>query len=220
MSNIKTGSCKWGIYPFNLNAIDKSLLLRNKLLPDTNINLAEPPIISAIDAATQTEENITDDIQSLHDMPQEKLVSSSNSIVLCQADYVGSASTSSVHITINEELWTNSTQSPTQVISSQNPNNNPLFSCGILSTETSQILFPNLELIPQGRKRPLKIQSKVPVMTAKDVQRDNERQQTEMNAKAMKRRKIDAPKGKASVTTKGQLQIQNSPKARRKPQFL
>lgn len=90
MSNIKAGFRKCGIYPFNPNAIDKSLLLRNKLLPDTNIDLAETPTSSAIDAATQTEENITDDIQTLHDIPQEEPGSSADSIALCRADSVGS----------------------------------------------------------------------------------------------------------------------------------
>lgn len=143
---------------FQPKAIDKSLLLRNKLLPDTNTDLAEPPTSAVTDAATQTEESITG-IQTLHDIPQEQPGSSADSIVLCQADSEGSVSTSSVHISINEELKSNSAHSPAQVISPQNPNNNPLFACGILSTEASRILFPPAEEILQGHERPRRIQS-------------------------------------------------------------
>ena len=198
MSNIKAGFRKSGICPFNPNAIDKSLLLRNKMIPNSNIDLAEPPTGSTSDTATQT----TDDIHTIEDNPQEEPGSSVNSIVLTRSDSVGSASTSSVSITINEQEF-NEGHSSSHNINPQSPNSNPLFTCGILSDETSHILFPPAEEIPQGRKRPLRIQSKARVMTAEDVQQDIARQQTDINAKAMKCKKTDVPKGKGKGKGKG-----------------
>lgn len=43
MSNIKAGFRKCGIMPFNPNAIDKDQLLRNKLIPDIDVDLSFPP---------------------------------------------------------------------------------------------------------------------------------------------------------------------------------
>ena len=78
----------------------------------------------------------------------------------------------------------------------ENPNNNPLFSCGILSHETFQILFPPAEEIPQGRNWLLRIQSKARVMTSLAVLQDIERQQTEIKAKDAKHKKTDVSKWK------------------------
>ena len=47
MQNIKSGFRKCGIYPFNPNAIDKSQLFRNKLIPSEDVDLSLPPTESA-----------------------------------------------------------------------------------------------------------------------------------------------------------------------------
>ena len=61
MANIKAGFCKCGIYPFNPNAIDKSQLSRNKLIPDEDVDLSIPPEETS-DYAIEAE-NTTDDAE-------------------------------------------------------------------------------------------------------------------------------------------------------------
>ena len=53
--NIKQGFRKCGIYPFNPNAIDKDQLVRSRLIPSTDVDLAAPPVYRYADAATQVE---------------------------------------------------------------------------------------------------------------------------------------------------------------------
>ncbi|KAK4324211.1 hypothetical protein Pmani_005213 [Petrolisthes manimaculis] len=56
MANIKAGFRKCGIIPFNPNAVDKTLLMRNKLIPNTDVDLSEPPAQAFVTTGTQTDD--------------------------------------------------------------------------------------------------------------------------------------------------------------------
>ncbi|KAK4306646.1 hypothetical protein Pmani_021539 [Petrolisthes manimaculis] len=55
MANIKSGFRKCGVFPFNPNAVDKTLLMRNKLIPNTDVDLSEPPAQAFVTTGTQTD---------------------------------------------------------------------------------------------------------------------------------------------------------------------
>ena len=57
MANIKAGFQKCGIVPFNPNAIDRTQLIRNKLIPVANFDLSLPP---TVDHAEDNESIIRD----------------------------------------------------------------------------------------------------------------------------------------------------------------
>ena len=65
IQNIKSGFRKCGIYTFNPNAIDKTQLFRNKLIPNEDVDLSLPP----------QEQNASDDVPNNSD-----LLNSDNSV--------------------------------------------------------------------------------------------------------------------------------------------
>ncbi|KAK4314324.1 hypothetical protein Pmani_014392 [Petrolisthes manimaculis] len=56
MANIKAGFRKCRIIPFNPNAVDKTLLMRNKLIPNIDVDLSEPPAQAFVTTGTPTDD--------------------------------------------------------------------------------------------------------------------------------------------------------------------
>lgn len=224
MENIKAGFRKCGIYPFNPNAIDKTLLMRNKLIPNIEVDLSVPPAQAVATTGTQTE----DPPQGFPNVPVPQMTSATQTATGTQTydlpqgapniripqgtsptqtdplqgipsvtDPQVNPSTQTYNSPLDDhavpgpsgymappppspltDIVLNSTHdtfpdldlpSPLQT---STPNqsfyenlavSNPLFSSGIISTETAHVLFPPQEEIPKGRKIPLRIQSKARV---------------------------------------------------------
>lgn len=68
------------------------------------------------------------------------------------------------------------------------PVNNPLLTSGIISVETSKVLFLPQQEIPKGRKRPLSIQLKARVMPDESVEQDLDKQREEIQRKEYAKR--------------------------------
>ena len=80
---------------------------------------------------------------------------------------------------------------------------NPLVRSGIVSEELAHIFYPHEEDVPEGRKRPLRIQNKSRVMTHDDVIRDIAEQRRKIEdkkrlAEERKRSEKASSRGRAS----------------------
>jgi len=66
------------------------------------------------------------------------------------------------------------------------PAHHPLVKAGIVSSELAEIFTPE-EVIPVGRKRPLRIKSTATVMTGEEIHEDIKHQAKELNSKCEKK---------------------------------
>ncbi|XP_071510366.1 uncharacterized protein [Diadema antillarum] len=165
--NIKQGFRKCGIHPFDPNAIDKHQLVRSRMIPSTDIDLALPPQYRYADAATQTS------IQPPNE--QDAALPDRTNAVTAQDQQ-----TAEVH----EAPQTEEMPEAEDAVTPDRPStsyskalmDNPLVRYGVVSPEVAEVFLPQLEWIPSGRKRAPRGKSKARVLTAKEAKEDYERE--------------------------------------------
>ena len=190
LHNIKQGFRKCGIFPLNPNAVDKKLLMRAGVISTEEVDLSIAPDYPK-EVSTQTEDQPTaaaaptqnpdpgqppappvqnpDQPAAFHqttEEPTEPSVTRNDDQPATQASTSSQIQTSTQTSSESSELA-----------------ENILVKCGIISADYAAIFCPPKEVIPAGRKQPLRIKSKARVMTSDEVMADIENQKKEIEKK-------------------------------------
>lgn len=203
LHNIKEGFRKCGIFPFNPNAVDKTHLLRNQLIPIDDNDLSIPPPQPYKDAGVQTEplseepphqtEHITlPDTASSTNKKSSKVNEGASTYKQGSREAQGANSDTCIsesHTIIIEthDLVEIPQTNEHNGSSASVPTPHPLVKAGIVSPEMAEIFTPPEEVIPVGRKRPLRIKSTARVMTGDEIYADIQQQLKELNSKCGKK---------------------------------